>query len=263
MAITLNDEKLTGLILASMSNIIPEGFLLCDGSAINRTTYSSLFALSPSTTSTITMTIASPCVVTWNSHGLATGQSIQFTTTGALPIFSTIQTVYFIRIIDTNTFHLYATLSNAMNTGATTGIINTSGTQSGIHTALVYYWGNGDGSSTFNIPDAQGTFLRGAGTSNFGVADQTVALGSRLNDQFQDWQAGGVDGNTFYGIVQNAGQVNDGLATTASFIRSVFNSGYQGQARRITALSNGTDGTPRKGDETRVKSIAVNYFIKF
>jgi microcystin-dependent protein len=263
MPISINDEKTTGLIVSGMTSVIPEGFLLCDGSTVSRTAYSALFNLSPNTTSTVTMTIASPCIVTWSSHGLATGQSIQFSTTGTLPTFSTVQTVYFIRIIDTNTFHLYTTFSNAMNTGATTGRINTSGTQSGTHIALSYLYGNGDGSTTFNIPNLQGSFLRSAGTSSFGVGDVTVPLGSMLNDQFQDWQVGGVDGNTFYGIVQNAGNANESTPVNSSFIRSVYQTGYQGQARKITALSDGTNGTPRKGNETRVKSVAVNYFIKF
>lgn len=45
MAIILNDEKITGMILASTSNSIPSGFLLCDGSVVSRTTYASLFSI--------------------------------------------------------------------------------------------------------------------------------------------------------------------------------------------------------------------------
>lgn len=250
MAITLNDEKLTGLILASMSNIIPEGFLLCDGSAINRNTYSSLFALSPSTTSIITMTIASPCVVTWSNHGLATGQSIQFSTTGALPTFSTVQTVYFVRVINTNTFNLYDTLSNAMNTGATTGRINTTGTQSGTHTGLVYYWGNGNGTTTFNIPDTQGAFLRSAGTSTGYTQNVTVLLGTKTNDQFQSHYHSFL----FTGVASSAvaggglGALDGGGGSNTQILMPATQPGF---------------GTPRTGTETTPKYIGVNYFIKF
>lgn len=247
MAISLNDEKLTGLILASMSNVRPEGFLLCDGVAINRTTYSSLFALSPSITSIVTMTIASPCVVTWNSHGLATGQSIQFTTSGALPTFSTVQTVYFIRVINANTFNLYTTLSNAMNTGVTTGIINTTGTQSGIHTALVYYWGNGNGSTTFNIPDGRGVVLRGSGNpiSFLDATSYNYILGQKIDDAFQTHTHNVTDVYPF---------ISEPTQTGGNFLSMVSNTS---QSNTTTAPTN------RASTETRVKSISVNYYIKF
>ena len=86
---------------------------------------------------TITMTIADPCVVTYNSHGLSNGASIIFTTTGALPTGITAGTTYYIRTIDTNTFHLYDTAAHAIDTGATTGRVVTTGTQSGVHTGAM------------------------------------------------------------------------------------------------------------------------------
>lgn len=259
MPITLNDGQTSvGSIIQSMSNITPDGYLFCDGSAISRTSFSSLFSVSPSTTSVITMTApASPCVVTWNNHNLSTGNSIQFSTTGALPTFSTIQTVYFVRVINSNTFNLYNTLSNAMNTTGTTGIINTSGTQSGTHTALVYFWGNGDGTTTFNIPDTQGVYLRSAGISNFGgTASVPVLLGSKINDAVQghyhsvshnaastDWYTGYTGGGSPLGANSSASITAVGLANDGS-------------------NSSGTNPI-RVTNETRVKSIAVNYFIKY
>lgn len=77
--------------------------------------------------STVTMTIASPCVVTWNAHGRAANDPISFTTTGALPTGITANTVYYVLAPTTNSFNISATPGGAA--------INTSGSQSGVHTA--------------------------------------------------------------------------------------------------------------------------------
>lgn len=77
--------------------------------------------------STATITIASPGVVTWNSHGLTANAPVYFGTTGALPTGLTAGTKYFVRNPTTNTFEVSATAGGAS--------INTSGTQSGTHTA--------------------------------------------------------------------------------------------------------------------------------
>lgn len=81
----------------------------------------------------ITTSVASPCVVTFTSHGLTDGSECVFTTTGALPTGITSGTIYYSRSTGANTFNLYDTQTHALAGGAT-GIINTSGTQSGTHT---------------------------------------------------------------------------------------------------------------------------------
>lgn len=80
---------------------------------------------------TATMTIASPCVVTWTSHGLVTGNSVTFTTSGALPTGISANTQYWVHKIDANTFHLSTSVANL----SIASWINTSGSQSGTHTA--------------------------------------------------------------------------------------------------------------------------------
>jgi hypothetical protein len=45
---------------------------------------------------TVTMTIASPGVVTWTGHGLQAGDAFQFSTTGALPTGVTAGTTYYV-----------------------------------------------------------------------------------------------------------------------------------------------------------------------
>lgn len=76
--------------------------------------------------STVTITIASPGVVSWTAHGLLAGSQVRLTTTGALPTGLAINTTYFVIPVDANSFQLSATQSGTA--------INTSGTQSGTHT---------------------------------------------------------------------------------------------------------------------------------
>lgn len=75
-----------------------------------------------------TMTIATPGVATFNNHGLAAGQPIVWTTTGAVPTGVTAGTTYYVIAtgLTANTFQFSATLGGAA--------VNTSGTQSGVHT---------------------------------------------------------------------------------------------------------------------------------
>lgn len=136
-----------GTITPYAMRTAPTGYLICDGSAISRTTYSALFAVLHLST-TVTMTIASPGVVTWTGHAFENGDPIVLTTTGALPTGYTAGTTYYIVNKASNTFRLSATVGGTA--------INTSGSQSGTHTGIHAPHGRGDTSSTFNVPDLRG-----------------------------------------------------------------------------------------------------------
>lgn len=82
--------------------------------------------ISPS--ATVTMTIASPCVVTWTAHGLPDGTPVRITTTGSLPTGVIAGQIYFIRVLTVNTFYL------AQKPGGEP--LSTSGSQGGTHTGL-------------------------------------------------------------------------------------------------------------------------------
>lgn len=147
-----------GIIQAYAGASAPIGWLLCDGSAVSRTSYSLLFSVLSTTygagdgsttfnlpnltgrtpvgakaatsLGTATITIAAPGVVTTSAHGLATGQIVYFTTTGALPTGLAAATRYFAIVLTATTFTLATSLANALAGTA----ITTSGTQSGTHT---------------------------------------------------------------------------------------------------------------------------------
>lgn len=75
---------------------------------------------------TVTITIASPGVVTLNGHGFPANAAVVLATSGALPTGLTAGTTYYVVNPTENTFQLSATQGGAA--------INTSGTQSGTHT---------------------------------------------------------------------------------------------------------------------------------
>lgn len=178
-----------GATMAFDGVVTPSGWLVCDGSAVSRTTYATLFAaLSKSAVTTVT--IASPAVFSSTAHGLAVNMPVYFTTTGALPTGLTAGTTYYV---------IAAGLTaNAFEVSLAPGgsAVNTSGSQSGVHTFWYAPHGKGDGTTTFNVPDRRGRTLVGAGT---GVKTATILsvaanvltanLSAANNNEFQTGQA--------------------------------------------------------------------------
>lgn len=162
----------------------PAGFLDANGQAVSRTTYPALFAECVPVIGTATISIASPGVVTLNAHGLPNGAPVFLTTTGALPTGLAANTILYVVNATTNTFQLAATSGGAA--------INTTGSQSGVHTVSVCPHGLGDGVTTFNVPN-MGERTPAAykpGSAEFGwigetVGAKTVAHAHVLSDNGQ------------------------------------------------------------------------------
>ncbi len=80
---------------------------------------------------TVTISIATPGVITWTGHGLAVNTPVVFSTTGALPTGLTAGTTYYVKtVLDANTFTVAATSDG-------TAIV-TSSPQSGVHTGTTH-----------------------------------------------------------------------------------------------------------------------------
>lgn len=76
---------------------------------------------------TVTISIATPGVVTDTAHGLAPNTPVKFTTTGALPTGLVAGTTYYVKtVVDANSYTLSATAGGTA--------IDTTSTQSGTHT---------------------------------------------------------------------------------------------------------------------------------
>jgi hypothetical protein len=208
----------------------PTGWLIRDGSAISRTAYSNLFnVLNPTglfASQNFTVTIASPCVLTKTAHYMNHGARLRLSTTGALPTGLNTTTDYFVFYIDANTFGL---CSDEMLTTR----INTSGTQSGTHSYLQSLYGLGNGTTTFNLPDDRGVFLRGVDSSK--GYDTNRAFGTAQNDDFKS---------------------HNHTEVAANGSGTVGNAGFQSNAQITNTGSTG-------GTETRPKNRAYLPIIKF
>lgn len=150
----IDSLALTGMILPYVGKTAPTGFLLADGTAVSRSTYSALFAvLCPS--ATFTVTVASPAVFSATAHGLVAGDALRLTTTGALPTGLAAGTTYYVISagLTADAFEV--------STSRGGGAVNTTGTQSGVHTWQLFNAGVGDGSTTFNLPNLKGKSIFG------------------------------------------------------------------------------------------------------
>lgn len=124
---------------------------------------------------TVTMTIASPCVVTWTSHGLVEGAAVVFTTSGALPTGITSGTTYYVgKSPGANTFNISTSRANVV---AGTSV-NTSGSQSGTHTATNGSTTRGTGSGTTELERVQGVLVNKYNITNGPAAKRGIYLGT-------------------------------------------------------------------------------------
>ena len=110
--------------------------------------------------------------------------------------------------------------------------------------------GVGDGSTTFNLPDLRGIFVRGSGS-------QTIS-GITYNKTFA-----AKEGDAFQGHRHSFSPVNLAANLLGSF---GFGSGGAvgfGGATVGNSATDTTNGTPRTASETRPANIALLYCIKF
>jgi microcystin-dependent protein len=116
----------------------PSGWLLCDGSAVSRATYSRLYGVMTKTTTGTTVN-GSATVSVASSSGMVAGMPVEGP---GIALGTTVLTV-------NNATQI--TLSANAGAGAGAGTIR------------VLPFGQGDGSTTFNVPDTRGRALIGAG----------------------------------------------------------------------------------------------------
>ena len=136
-----------------------------NGQTLVRADYADLFAKLVFS-SVVTMTIASPCVVTWTANGLSTGDPIKFSTTVSLPTGVIAGTLYYVDVIDANTFHI-------KDVPGGTSVV-TSGSQTGTHTGVSAPYGDGNGTTTFTMPDIRGRTIIGHDAMGAAIASRMV-----------------------------------------------------------------------------------------
>lgn len=216
------------------------------GQALSRTGYATLYSRLTKDLGTCTISIASPGVVTKAAHGLATGDCVEFTTTGALPTGLSVNTNYFVIYVDSGTYRLATTLANALAGTA----INTSGTQSGTHSARYCPWGI-SGASNFLMPDAREATFYIIGQRAAGIigAHDIAVLGQYMENRFQ------LHGHAFdYGSVGNNAYGSPGYYG--------FGSTTDDNTLVKGPTEYGAGGVPRTGATTRGNQLGVNILMR-
>lgn len=239
----LSDPALVGEVRQVAFNRVPANFLAADGSAKSRASFPLLYA-NLVVAATVTVTIASPAVMTWTSNLLQNNDPILLSTTGALPTGLAAATKYYVKGLSGNTFNLSLTPGGAA--------INTTGTQSGTHTGTNAPWEGtavGDGSTTFTLPNLNGQFLRGI--DNGAAKDTNRSFGTAELDQMQGHKH---TTNINFQLFGPAG----GSATFYAPLPASTN-----PETSTTPITDGVNGTPRTGLETRPINQALLYIIRY
>lgn len=137
-------------------------------------------------------------------------------------------------------------------------------TYAGLFTAIGTTYGTGDGSTTFNVPDLRGYFVRGAGTNANGTA--SGSFGAKQDSEFQSHahtastDTSGGHTHSFSGHVSAttfAFSGGGGDSAVGTPLKSASNTASSGSHSHIVTIS-ATGGT-----ETRPANIALLYCIKF
>jgi len=111
--------------------------------------------------------------------------------------------------------------------------------------------GVGNGSTTFNLPDLRGIFVRGSGSQTIGGITYDKTFAAKEGDAFQGhWH------QSVYATNNNINSTFD-TRTSATAATTTDNNAVR------SPIADGTNGTPRTATETRPANIALLYCIKF
>jgi microcystin-dependent protein len=177
--------------------------------------------------------------------------------TGALPTAITVASANMVTATAQALLPAGAVMPFAMNSApsgwlAANGAAVSRSTYATLFAAISTTHGVGDGSTTFNVPDLRGIFVRGSG-------EQTIS-GTTYNKTFA-----AKEGDAFQGHHHSASVSHNAIAASGGGARG---SGVPSGAASISvsvegATTDGTNGTPRTASETRPANIALLYCIKF
>jgi len=121
-------------------------------------------------------------------------------------------------------------------------------------------YGAGDGTTTFNLPDMRGVFPRGAGINGtLTKANATPmtggAIGLLSNDKMQGHKHNTQDIQSEIALF--------GVTPLQSAVNGTNGGTYLNSLKTSIPITDGTNSTPRTGDETAPASLSVNFIIKY
>ena len=135
---TGTDTAPVGTVLPYSGFAIPTNWQLAYGQPLNRVTFASLLTAITISNTAVSCTATSTTLTGFASTAqFSAGEPIEAT---CLPSNTTIASI----------------------TNSTTIVVSAAAVSSGALTAVVFPWGNGDGNSTFNVPDLRGRTFAGA-----------------------------------------------------------------------------------------------------
>lgn len=173
------------------------------------------------------------------------------------------------RRIDVDAIMPVGTVIQTARTTAPTGFLACDGsavsrtTYANLFSAIGTTYGTGDGSTTFNLPDMRGLFPRGAGahgtmTKAAGGAFDGGSVGAASNDSFQGHIHRITDSIDGFGTVAS-GSINNAGGNRGN----ILSNSPDGRVEARVMSTDGTNGTPRTGNETKPASMSLLYCIKY
>ncbi|MGQ2802163.1 hypothetical protein ACT54M_17455 [Leptospira santarosai] len=214
----------------NLDQLDPNYFKDANGQAISRTTFAALWNLVHKSVSGIN---PSTDRISISAHGRTEGSLIKFSFSGG---GITALVKYYVRNPTTNDFQISST--------ATGAIIDLTSNQTG-DCIVDTEFGFGDGSTTFNIRDRKGLFLRGAGVH-----------GTRAKASGGNYDGGPVG---YEGRDQLQGFVIQAVSNGGSAVQP---GGSIGTGNPLSPVSDGVNGTPRTGNETTSVNVAVRMKVR-
>jgi microcystin-dependent protein len=136
-------------------------------------------------------------------------------------------------------------------------------TYANLFAAISTSWGYGDNSTTFNLPDLRGRFLRGRDGGIARDPDRASRVAANTGGATGD-NVGSVQGDVFQGHYHAydtaSGTGLAGAAAIGGINAGDVNASPFGGIQY--PINDGSNGTPRTGSETRPLNANVNYIIK-
>jgi len=143
-------------------------------------------------------------------------------------------------------------------------------TYANLYNVIGVAWGTGDGSTTFNLPDLRGMFLRGvAGTDTVGDPDAGTRLanahGGNSGNNVGSYQGDAIRNITGSFVAGQRWMYNESTTGPFTATQNAAGTTYEHHAQytgNIRYMFNANNSVPT-GSDNRPKNVAVNYIIKY
>ena len=224
----------TGGWRASNEIVAPTGNLLNGNISGSATAYS---VWNPGQIATVTISVASPAVISYTAHGLTLSDPVFFSTSGTLPIGLTAGTTYWVAsIIDANSFTVAATPQGTA--------VNTTVAGSGTHTIQTGTWVRyGSASGSPPAKDSWAYIESGAYSNNYNsiVVNSAHPLNSALLTLYHRVVYGTF--TTGSGSFQGRARSYGGTIYATGLSQSTLGAAYSANVYEYTFIPAGVDMT--------------------